>query len=59
MLLTRKIKMTYIKNPQIKHFVRAGRYICNGAVDPTPEKSVKLKKKVTCRNCKVILNGEK
>lgn len=50
--------MSSIKNPDIKHFIREGRYICNGCVDPTPEKSVRVKRNVTCRNCLIILNNE-
>lgn len=50
--------MSYIKNRHVKHFVRNGRYLCNGAVEPTPEKSVRLKKQVKCRNCKIILKKE-
>lgn len=50
--------MKQVKNKHVKHFVRSERYICNGAVDPTPEKSVKIKKNVTCRNCKIILGNE-
>lgn len=41
-----------IKNPSIVHMLDDnGRYLCNRAVSPTPEKSTKSWKKVTCANC--------
>ena len=42
----------------IIHFVRNGKYLCNQAAKPTKEKSTRERKKVTCKNCKVILKKE-
>lgn len=50
--------MTYIKNPEKIHFVRGGKYLCNHAVHPTPEKSTRLKERVKCKNCKFRLKME-
>lgn len=44
-----------IKNPHIIHFIRREKYLCNGAVSPTKEKSTHRKNKVTCQNCLLIL----
>lgn len=42
-----------IKNAHIVHFIDAdGRYNCIKAVKPTPEKSTRDRKEVTCYNCR-------
>ena len=49
--ITRK-KKKHIKNPHKIHFIeRDGKYACIKAVTPTKEKSTRIKKKVTCKNC--------
>ncbi|MFW6007818.1 MAG: hypothetical protein ACOCP8_01025 [archaeon] len=35
----------------IKHYRFNERYLCNQAVNPTPEKFAKTKEEVTCKNC--------
>lgn len=47
-----------IKNPHIIHFVRNKKYLCIGALHPTPEKSTRFKDKVKCKRCKHILKME-
>lgn len=44
--------MAYIKNLHKKHKIEAdGKYACIKAVNPTPEKSTRVWKEVTCKNC--------
>lgn len=42
------------KRKMIHLLARDGHYTCNGAVNPTPEKSTEESSKMTCKNCERI-----
>lgn len=44
-----------IKNKEKIHLIKSGRYLCIRACKPTKEKSTRITKKVTCKNCIRIL----